>query len=118
MTWFVRATGHELSPEIAICRGFSKKGRATNGHSNLEKASVKTTQPVDLQEKALAGATGLEPATSGVTGRRRDRALSRQPLTKIRAPSESSSLAKGNAVCLDGYRASMTPAATVGDCGA
>src|SRR5438309_8264814 len=58
MTWFVRATGHELSPEISICRGFSKKGRATNGHSNLEKASVKTTQPVDLQGKSLSGSDG------------------------------------------------------------
>src|SRR5438876_113046 len=58
MTWFVRATGHELSPEISICRGFSKKGRATNGHSNLEKVSVKTTQPVDLQGKSLSGSDG------------------------------------------------------------
>jgi hypothetical protein len=70
MTWFVRATGHGLSPEIAICRYFSKEEWAANGPQRLAKASPETTQTADLQGKNLAGATGLEPATSGVTGRR------------------------------------------------
>jgi hypothetical protein len=67
---FVRATGHELSSENAICRYFSREEWATNGPQQLYETSAETTQLVDLQGKTSAGATGLEPATSGVTGRR------------------------------------------------
>jgi hypothetical protein len=37
MTWFVRATGHEPSPEIAICRDFLKEEWATNGPPRARK---------------------------------------------------------------------------------
>ena len=58
MTWFVRATGHELSPEIAICRDFAEEEWATKGHSDLANASAETTQPADLQGKSLSGSDG------------------------------------------------------------
>jgi hypothetical protein len=58
MTWFIRATGHDLSPEIAICRDFSKEEWATTGHSDLANPSAETTQLADLQGKSFSGSDG------------------------------------------------------------
>ncbi len=75
MTWFVRATGHKLSSEIAICRYFSREEWATNGPQQLKEASVETTQPVDLQGKDLSGSDGTRTRDL-----RRDRPASGRPL--------------------------------------
>ncbi len=69
MTWFICATGHEFNPQIVICRDFSKEEWATIGPQRPRKRLSRDNATGNLQGKILAGATGLEPATSGVTGR-------------------------------------------------
>jgi hypothetical protein len=58
MTWFVRATGHDLVPKSGICRTFFETRWATNGRSDLGEASTQTTDLPDLQEKSLNGSDG------------------------------------------------------------
>jgi hypothetical protein len=67
---FVRP-GHKRTAKSPYLRGFSSK-RLGHGFGPRVHflASDQTTPPAYLQALPEAGATGLEPATSGVTGRR------------------------------------------------
>ena len=60
---------HKRQPESAICRSFTISGWATIGPPDTALVSWATTEAVDLQGRSETGATGLEPATSGVTDR-------------------------------------------------
>ena len=66
---FVRPATSSLA-KCPFCRSFAWQ---TTGHDWATKrgsASCWTTEHTHLQALRVAGATGLEPATSGVTGRR------------------------------------------------
>jgi hypothetical protein len=71
VTWLVRVTEHKLRDGNRLFAGLSSPEHwATNGPRNRQIKSEQTTQPFRLQAVRKTGATGLEPATSGVTGRR------------------------------------------------
>jgi hypothetical protein len=58
MTWFVRATGHEPSSEIAICRHFSKEEWATNGPQRPRKGVSRDNTTGRFARKNLSGSDG------------------------------------------------------------
>ena len=67
---FVRATRHKPNREIGICRDFYATTLSHVWAMARNPASDQATDYAYVQVLREAGATGLEPATSGVTGRR------------------------------------------------
>jgi hypothetical protein len=68
--------GHFVRPDIrsfqnwSVCRLFHRSFGPRGWATKRLAASKRTTTPAHLQALQETGATGLEPATSGVTGRR------------------------------------------------
>ena len=63
-----RTNGNAHLQGLSIWAAGEHAARLLPGHAGRE--PTETTQPAYLQANEATGATGLEPATSGVTGRR------------------------------------------------